>query len=197
MPTSTPARGATRRGRGTAQRTVRTTASLTAFVLTTGLALVPALSASAATAAKPKAVHMPTVKSVTLVTGDVVRVTTAADGRKAVTLQPRPDGTIPQAAISEVHGHLYVVPTEAFGLLAANRLDRRLFDVTELIEDGYDDASRDTLPVMVDYGKGATAASEAKGASLDVGRAHGRDPASSASPRSTRRRRTPARSGPT
>ena len=145
---------------------MRTTASLAAFALTTGLALVPALPASAATAAKPKAVHMPSVKSVTLVTGDVVRVTTSTAGRKAVTLQPRPDGTIPQAAISEANGHLYVVPTAAFGLLAANRLDRGLFDVTELIKDGYDDAARDTLPVMVDYGKGATAAAEAKGASL-------------------------------
>ena len=57
-----------------------------------------------------------------------------------------------------MHGHVYVVPTEALGLLEANRLDDDLFDVTALIESEYDDTSRGTLPVMVDYGKGDAAA---------------------------------------
>ena len=169
MSTSTPARGAIRRGRGTVGSTVRTTAALATFAVTAGLVLAPASPASAAApehAERAAQVRVPKVTSVTLVTGDVVQVTRSSDGRKAITLQPRPDGTIPQAAISEAHGHTYVVPTAAFGLLAANRLDRSLFDVTQLIKDGYDDASRDTLPVMVDYGKGATAASEAGSASL-------------------------------
>ena len=133
MSTSTPARGAIRRGRGTVGSTVRTTAALATFALTAGLVLAPALPASAATPrnAGPGAqATTPKVTSVTLVTGDVVRVTRSSDGRKAITLQPRPDGTIPQAAISEANGHTYVVPTAAFGLLAANRLDRSLFDVT-------------------------------------------------------------------
>ena len=108
--------------------------------------------------AEPKRVGPPTVKTVTLVTGDVVKVSTASDGRQSVTLQPRPDGSIPQAAIQQVHDHVYVVPSEALGLLEANRLDHDLFDVTALIEAEYDDASRGSLPVMVDYGKGAKAA---------------------------------------
>ena len=54
------------------------------------------------------------------------------------------------------------MPIEAFGLLAAHRLDRDLFDVTALLEDEYDDASRGTLPVMVDYGTGRTAAAESR-----------------------------------
>ena len=82
------------------------------------------------------------MKTVTLVTGDVVQVSTASDGRQSVTLRPRPDGSIPQAAIQQVHDHVYVVPTEALGLLEANRLDHDLFDVTALIEAEYDDASR-------------------------------------------------------
>src|SRR5699024_531839 len=108
----------------------------------------------------------PTVKTVTLVTGDVVRVSTGTDGRQAVTLEPRPDGTIPQAAINQAGGHVLVVPFEAMGLLAAKRLDRDLFDVTALLAAGYDDASRPTLPVLVDYGVGTTAAGEARRASL-------------------------------
>ncbi len=146
---------------------MRPTAYLAAVALAAGLALAPSLPASAGEpGGKKHPAGPPTVKTVTLVTGDVVRVSTGADGRSAVTLRPRPDGTIPQAAINQVHDHLYVVPTEAFGLLAAHRLDRDLFDVTALLEAEYDDASRKTLPVMVDYGRGRTAAAEASDASL-------------------------------
>ena len=85
---------------------------------------------------------------------------------QSVVILPRPDGSVPQAAITRASDHLFVVPTEAFGLLEANRLDRDLFDVTTLIEYKYDDASRATLPVIVDYGKGRTAAVESRQASL-------------------------------
>ena len=63
-------------------------------------------------------------------------------------------------------GHVFVVPTEAFGLLAARRLDRDLFDVTGLIEAKYDDASTSEIPVIVDYGRGRPAAAEARSASV-------------------------------
>ena len=110
---------------------MRPTAYLAAVALAAGLALAPSLPAAAGEpGGKKHPTGPPTVKTVTLVTGDVVRVSTGADGRSAVTLRPRPDGSIPQAAINQVHDHLYVVPTEAFGLLAAHRLDRDLFDVT-------------------------------------------------------------------
>ncbi|WP_426565323.1 S8 family peptidase [Angustibacter sp. McL0619] len=146
---------------------MRTTACLAVAALTATVALTStATAARAESAHKARPAGPPTVKTVTLITGDVVRVSTGGDGRHAVTLQPRPDGTIPQAAVNQVHNHLYVVPTEAFGLLAANKIDRDLFDVTALLDDKYDDASRPTLPVMVDYGTGRTAAAEAKGASL-------------------------------
>ena len=59
------------------------------------------------------------------------------------------------------------MPSEALGLLEANRLDHDLFDVTALIEAEYDDASRQSLPVMVDYGKGTTAAQESRTSSLE------------------------------
>ena len=144
----------------------RATACLAAAALAAGLFAAPTLAASASGGSASHRVGPPTVKTVTLVTGDVVRVSTGTDGRQAVTLQPRPDGTIPQAAINQAGGHLYVVPFEAMGLLAAKRLDRDLFDVTALVADGYDDASRSTLPVLVDYGVGRRAAGQAKGASL-------------------------------
>ena len=148
-------------------RAVRTTAFVAAAAVSVGVMLVPtsASSAEPAAGARPAA-GPPTVKTVTLVTGDVVEVSSGADGKQSVVILPRPDGTIPQAAINRVRDHLYVVPTEAFGLLEANRLDQDLFDVTTLIESKYDDASRATLPVIIDYGKGRAAAAESRQASL-------------------------------
>ncbi|MFC5175428.1 S8 family peptidase [Nocardioides taihuensis] len=152
-----------------AARTALATAAATAAA-TVAVTLAPGLplGTARATTGGPQDDRgaTPTVEQVTLVTGDVVRVTTGADGRQSVVLQPRPDGTVPQAAINRAHGHLYVVPAEAFGLLADHRLDHDLFDVTTLLEDEYDDASRATLPVMVDYGRGRTAAVEARTASF-------------------------------
>jgi subtilisin family serine protease len=62
-------------------------------------------------------------------------------------------------------GHLYVVPLEAERLMTSGVLDRRLFDVTGLIELGYDDARRADLPLIVTYRPG-TASSGAAESSL-------------------------------
>ena len=48
---------------------------------------------------------------------------------------------MPEAAITEVGEHVYVVPRAALPLLAAQRLDLDLFDVAALIEQRYDDAT--------------------------------------------------------
>ena len=77
---------------------------------------------------------------VTLVTGDVVTVTTMADGRQIADVD-RPDDAVGGVRIQEINGDLYVIPDEAVALLGADRLDRRLFNVTDLIEMGYDDAN--------------------------------------------------------
>ncbi|MEV7629814.1 S8 family serine peptidase [Actinoplanes sp. NPDC089786] len=54
-----------------------------------------------------------------------------------------------------VDGHLLVVPADAAPLLRTQQVDRRLFDVTELIRLGYDDASRPTVPMIVQPGSTA------------------------------------------
>jgi subtilisin family serine protease len=107
-----------------------------------------------------------TVRTVTLVTGDVVRILRQPDGQPAVTLLPGPDGTVPQAAVTQVGGHLHVVPRSAVRLLATGQLSPDLFDVTQLLADGYDDNSTSTLPVIVGYGRGAAAASRAVASAL-------------------------------
>ena len=154
---------------------VRRSSAVTALLSAVAVAAaLVALPTTAARAASPVTTHLsdgiPVVRTVTLVTGDVVEVSTAANQRQSIVLRPRPDGSIPQAAINQVGGHVFVVPAAAFGLLAAHRLDRDLFDVTALIADGYDDASRRTLPVIVDYGRGATAARQSRAASFSTAR---------------------------
>ncbi|WP_460395516.1 S8 family peptidase [Actinophytocola sediminis] len=54
-------------------------------------------------------------------------------------------------------GHSYVIPSDAMRLVAAGRLDRRLFDITALLEFGYDDARRDTVPLIVTHPAGQVA----------------------------------------
>src|SRR4051794_32225629 len=87
---------------------------------------------------------------VTLVTGDVVTVTTLADGHQVADVH-RPVGAFGGVRMEERQGDLYVVPDEAVGLLGADRLDPRLFDVTDLIEMGYDDAGTGQVPMIATF----------------------------------------------
>jgi subtilisin family serine protease len=137
-------------------------------VLAVALACVPLSGAQSRAAATP--VGVSTVHSVTLVTGDVVRVVERSDGRRAVSLEPTEGGAVPDASISEAGDHLYVVPQRAARLLARGVLDLDLFDVAALIELEYDDANRSTIPVIVDYGRGAVASDESRRATIDASR---------------------------
>jgi subtilisin family serine protease len=87
---------------------------------------------------------------VTLITGDVVTVTTLADGKEIADVD-RPDNAVGGVRMQEAGGDLFVVPDEAVSLLGANKLDRRLFNVTDLIEMGYDDASVGTVPMIATF----------------------------------------------
>ncbi|MET9970901.1 hypothetical protein ABZZ80_34570, partial [Streptomyces sp. NPDC006356] len=80
---------------------------------------------------------------VTLVTGDRVLVT--RDGAVAL---PGPDGTTPFTQTRQSGDDLYVYPEGASEAIAAGRVDEELFNVTGLIRQGYDDAHRDTLPLI-------------------------------------------------
>ncbi|AVH57406.1 MULTISPECIES: S8 family peptidase [Streptomyces] len=104
-----------------------------------------------------------TRKTVTLVTGD--KVTLDATGRVVgVTAAKGREGTgfrISRAA----DGHTYAVPGDAERLLADGTADRQLFDVTRLVSQGYDDASRSDLPLIVTYAEGGSVAASSLAAS--------------------------------
>ncbi|MFI0716702.1 S8 family serine peptidase [Streptomyces inhibens] len=87
-------------------------------------------------------------KTVTLVTGDKVFV----DGKGGVARVQRAKGRegMP-VSVMRAKGHTYSIPQDAAVLLTQGRLDRRLFDVTQLIAWKYDDAHRDNVPLIVSY----------------------------------------------
>ncbi|MEH0935634.1 S8 family serine peptidase, partial [Micromonospora psammae] len=119
----------------------------------TASAAVPSAPADPARSARP-AGSPPTATgastSVTLLTGD--RVTVTASGDAAV--RPAAGRGDVRFVVRRERGHLTVVPQDALPLVRSGKVDRRLFDVTELISAGYDDARRDDLPLLVSYASG-------------------------------------------
>ncbi len=82
---------------------------------------------------------------VTLITGDRVLLATAADGTPSAVVQGDADH------YTRRYGDdLYVIPMEAQPALAADRLDLELFNVTGLVEQGYDDEQSESLPLIVE-----------------------------------------------
>ncbi|GAA3079561.1 S8 family peptidase [Streptosporangium carneum] len=91
------------------------------------------------------------VHRVTLITGDVVTVREAGQGRHAVEVKPGPGRDRMGFHTTEENGELRVLPADMVPYLAAKRLDPSLFSVTDLIEQGYDDAAADRLPLLFVY----------------------------------------------
>ncbi|WP_235822055.1 S8 family serine peptidase [Gottfriedia luciferensis] len=87
---------------------------------------------------------------ITLITGDVVTVTEFADGQSAISVEPA-DKAGGGARFLTVKKDTYVIPNQAMPYLASGVLDRDLFNITNLIAEGYDDASQETLPLIVQY----------------------------------------------
>jgi hypothetical protein len=108
-----------------------------------------------ATEGPPAAALPPGERSVTLVTGD--RVTFGASGR-TVHIEPGPGREGVTFDTRDFGGRLEVLPSDAIAPLSAGRVDRRLFDVTALLEMGYGDG-RDNLPLIVTHAGGAAAKS--------------------------------------
>ncbi|GAA0923608.1 hypothetical protein GCM10009558_035650 [Virgisporangium aurantiacum] len=90
---------------------------------------------------------------VTLLTGDVVTVTGRPSGCAAVSVQP-----VAASGVMTRHcdpdGHVTVIPSAVAPLLGSV-LDPDLFDVTTLVQNGYDDARSAELPLIVRSGGGS------------------------------------------
>ncbi|MBA2949048.1 S8 family peptidase [Streptomyces himalayensis] len=101
---------------------------------------------------------------ITLITGD--RVLLDAKGRVAGLERAKGREHIPVQKRT-ANGHTYVVPFDAQRLIAAGKLDQRLFDVTELNKAANRKAQKKGLKLIVGY-KGASAAA-AKAEVRDAG----------------------------
>ncbi|MFF5214956.1 S8 family serine peptidase [Micromonospora sp. NPDC000442] len=132
-------------------------AAAAAGLVAAGAAAIRPPAAAAGPTPPPATATARDTHTVTLVTGDVVTVTTFADGKSAAEVD-RPDDATGGVRIQQSGGDLYVLPDEAAPLLTAERLDRRLFNVTDLIEMGYDDARAAELPLIATYPKAAARA---------------------------------------
>jgi subtilisin family serine protease len=131
---------------------VRIGAKIGVGVAVLGLVLGTAQAAGAAPPPRP-AGHVAGAKTVTLITGDQVAVRRGG----ASTIRPAKGREAMAFATFRVRGHDYVIPADARKLVATGRLDRRLFDITALTDFRYDDAQRDTVPLIVTHTPGRAA----------------------------------------
>ncbi|MFJ6434116.1 S8 family serine peptidase [Streptomyces sp. NPDC091416] len=148
--TSTPSTATGRARPARARR--RALLIATSVALVSGALLPVTGSASAATgSARPAGRSAPVhTYDITLVTGDVVHYADGAGKQDTVTVD-RPDGAVGGVHVQQAGDDLYVLPDEAGSLLAAGKLDRRLFNVTALAKMGYDDARTGGIPLIATY----------------------------------------------
>jgi hypothetical protein len=106
---------------------------------------------SAAASGTPGAAQPPgtgETKTVTLITGDRVRL----DGTgRVVDVRPGKGREGVAISVRRVRDHVHVVPVDAGTLIARGVVDRRLFDVTGLVQARYDDAHRASTPLIIAY----------------------------------------------
>ena len=105
-------------------------------------------------------------EDVTLLTGDTVHVTTAADGAQAATVTPAPGREGTGFTTYQQGEDLYVVPTTLSALIP-DTLDPGLFNVSQLLRAGYTDATSDSVPVILTYEEDARVPAAAR--SVDGG----------------------------
>ncbi len=127
----------------------------------TGLVLAASLSPAAAASpggelpaakslpAKSGALDPVGVATVTLITGDVVRLTTYRGGRQSAEVLRGPASSRFQTV--QRNGHAIVIPDVVLPYVRDGLLDERLFDVTELVAQRYDDRSARSLPLILEY----------------------------------------------
>ncbi|MGJ5697970.1 S8 family serine peptidase [Streptomyces sp. SID7815] len=113
----------------------------------------PATAAPEPSATRDRPVPDVRAHAITLVTGDVVHWTDGVGGQDTVTVD-RPEGATGGVHVRQAGEDLYVIPDEASALLAAEKLDRRLFNISTLVEMGYDDRRSGGVPLIATYAAG-------------------------------------------
>jgi subtilisin family serine protease len=87
--------------------------------------------------------------AVTLVTGDKVTLTQDRPQAAPLVNVERAPGARGSVRVVTERGDTYVYPDEAMAYIAAGRLDKQLFNITQLVSHSYDDAHASRLPLLV------------------------------------------------
>ncbi|GIM96136.1 S8 family serine peptidase [Paractinoplanes toevensis] len=124
------------------RRKVRTAVVLVGALIGAGLPATPSLAA-------PAAPGSGAARAITLITGDVVSLTPAGDGRYAATVRPAPGRENVSFRTTEAGDGLQVLPLDVVPMVRSGQLDAELFDVEHLLAEGYGDADSSTLPVII------------------------------------------------
>ncbi|PRY21328.1 S8 family serine peptidase [Pseudosporangium ferrugineum] len=134
------------------RRAISGTALAAAVVLTVTSG---AATGTAATVTRPAA---GAARTFTLITGDTV--TEAGNGAIGIVRGPG------RSAMRFVHHRTadahYVIPVDAVPLIGSGRVDARLFDLTRLRRDGYDDRGGAELPLLLESKTGPAVAARAR-----------------------------------
>ncbi|GAB2819206.1 S8 family serine peptidase [Streptomyces chlorus] len=154
-----------KRARATGAAMVATAAAVALVAGMTGPASANGERTAADTAAGIAAQTSSSLKAkhrITLITGD--RVAVDAKGRVVGLERAKGREHIP-VQIRRSGGHTHVLPADAARLIASGRLDRRLFDITELGKDSIRRSQQRGLKVIVGYqGRAAAAKSDVRDA---------------------------------
>ncbi|MEU6641959.1 S8 family serine peptidase [Saccharomonospora sp. NPDC046836] len=115
----------------------------------TFLAVVTPLSSATTAVSAAAAAPSAGASTVTLITGDTVTVGAPIEGTPTISFTPADGGSARTGYRTLRDGtDVYVVPDDVAHLVP-QVLELDLFNVTELVETGYDDASTDALPLIV------------------------------------------------
>jgi subtilisin family serine protease len=126
------------------------------------VAIVSAVSAAGAAPKRPGAGAQPAAvkrsHTITLVTGDRVFLNVMTDGRQSVTVDNPAGRTRRASAFRSFHsfvkdGDLYAYPVEV-GPYVGRLLDPELFNLTQLVAQGYSDKASASIPVIATYRAG-------------------------------------------
>ncbi len=114
------------------------------------MAVAAVTTPGTAAAGAPRQREVLAADTVTLVTGDVVTVASGPGGAAQIDVQHGPGREGVRFSTVRRDGQLSVLPSDVEPMIVDGTVDPRLFNVTQLIEQGYGDAEAKAIPVIVE-----------------------------------------------
>lgn len=129
------------------------------FAVVPSATAAPALLPTATGARVTAGVHhpgpyRPDVSTVTLITGDRVRLTRQPDGTTSAVPIAGPHRSAMVFSVRQRGSSVEVVPADAAALVRTGRVDSRLFEVAGLVAAGYDDRKAGEIPLVLHHRPG-------------------------------------------